>query len=144
MSLALNAGTHPGDEEPQFTLGDDEVELGVGIHGERAARRVPFTDADGLTDLLLDPLLEELDLSGGDEVLAIVNGLGGTYPLELNLVARRLHHRLAEADLAVGRSLVGSYVTSLDMHGVSLTLMPLDAELTRLWDAPVATPALTW
>ena len=144
MSLALNAGTHPGDEEPQFTLGDDEVELGVGIHGERAARRVPFTDADGLTDLLLDPLLQELDLSGGDEVLAIVNGLGGTYPLELNLVARRLHHRLAEADLAVGRSLVGSYVTSLDMHGVSLTLMPLDAELTRLWDAPVATPALTW
>ena len=144
MSLALSAGTHPGDEEPQFTLGDDEVELGVGIHGERAARRVPFTDADGLTDLLLDPLLQELDLSGGDEVLAIVNGLGGTYPLELNLVARRLHHRLAEADLAVGRSLVGSYVTSLDMHGVSLTLMPLDAELTRLWDAPVATPALTW
>ena len=144
MSLALNAGTHPGDEEPQFTLGEDEVELGVGIHGERAARRVPFTDANGLTDLLLDPLLQELDLSGGDEVLAIVNGLGGTYPLELNLVARRLHHRLAEADLAVGRSLVGSYVTSLDMHGVSLTLMPLDAELTRLWDAPVATPALTW
>jgi len=144
MSLALNAGTHPGDEEPQFTLGEDEVELGVGIHGERAARRVPFTDANGLTDLLLDPLLQELDLSGGDEVLAIVNGLGGTYPLELNLVARRLHHRLAEADLSVGRSLVGSYVTSLDMHGVSLTLMPLDAELTRLWDAPVATPALTW
>jgi dihydroxyacetone kinase-like protein len=144
MSLALDSGTHPGDEEPQFTLGDDEVELGVGIHGERAARRVPFTDADGLTDLLLDPLLEELGLSRGDEVLAIVNGLGGTYPLELNLVARRLHHRLADAGMSVGRSLVGSYVTSLDMHGVSLTLMPLEAELTRLWDAPVATPALTW
>ena len=105
---------------------------------------VPFTTADGLADLLLDPLLEELDLSRGDELLAIVNGLGGTYPLELNLVARRLHHRLADAGKSVGRSLVGSYVTSLDMHGVSLTLMPLDAELTRLWDAPVATPALSW
>ena len=77
-------------------------------------------------------------------MLAIVNGLGGTYPLELNLVARRLHHRLGDAGLAVGRSLVGSYVTSLDMHGVSLTLMPLDDELRRLWDAPVQTPALTW
>ncbi|MEV0869144.1 dihydroxyacetone kinase subunit DhaK [Brachybacterium paraconglomeratum] len=144
MSLALTAGTHPGDEEPQFTLGDDEVELGVGIHGERAARHVPFTTADGLTDLLLDPLLEELGLERGSEVIAIVNGLGGTYPLELNLVARRLHHRLDDAGLAVGRSLVGSYVTSLDMHGVSLTLMPLDEELRRLWDAPVQTPALTW
>ena len=144
MSLALTAGTHPGDEEPQFALGDDEVELGVGIHGERAARRVPFTSADGLTDLLLDPLLEELGLERGTEVLAIVNGLGGTYPLELNLVARRLHHRLGDAGLAVGRSLVGSYVTSLDMHGISLTLMPLDDELRRLWDAPVQTPALTW
>ncbi|MGP9537269.1 dihydroxyacetone kinase subunit DhaK [Brachybacterium sp. AOP43-C2-M15] len=144
MSLALSAGTHPGDEEPQFTLEDDEVELGVGIHGERAARRVPFTDADGLTDLLLDPLLEELDLSDGDEVLAIVNGLGATYPLELNLVARRLHHRLADAGITIGRSLVGPYVTSLDMHGVSITLLALDDELRRLWDAPVRTPALTW
>lgn len=144
MSLALNAGTHPGDDEPQFTLEADEVELGVGIHGERAARRVPFTDADGLTDLLLDPLLKELGLTSGDEVLAIVNGLGGTYPLELNLVARRLHHRLRDAGITVGRSLVGSYVTSLDMHGVSLTLMPLDEELARLWDAPVTTPALAW
>ncbi|HIY24806.1 MAG TPA: dihydroxyacetone kinase subunit DhaK, partial [Candidatus Brachybacterium merdigallinarum] len=144
MSLALTAGTHPGDEKPQFALGDDEVELGVGIHGERAAQRVPFTSADGLTDLLLDPLLKDLELHRGDEVLAIVNGLGGTYPLELNLVARALHHRLAEAGIAIQRSLVGSYVTSLDMHGVSITLMPLTDEFRRLWDAPVRTPALTW
>ena len=144
MSLALSAGTHPGDAEPQFTLGDDEVELGVGIHGERAPERAAFTDADGLTDLLLDPLLAALELHRGDEVLAIVNGLGGTYPLELNLVARALHHRLAEAGIAIQRSLVGSYVTSLDMHGVSITLMPLTDEFRRLWDAPVRTPALTW
>lgn len=144
MSLALAAGTHPGDDRPQFDLEDDEIELGVGIHGERAAKRATFTDANGLTDLLLEPLLAELDLSRGDEVLAIVNGLGSTYPLELQLVARALHHRLGEAGIEIGRSLVGSYVTSLDMHGVSITLMPLDDELRRLWDAPVRTPALTW
>lgn len=144
MSLALSAGTHPGDAEPQFTLGDDEVELGVGIHGERGRGRVPFRHADGLTELLLEPLREELELHRGDQVLAIVNGLGGTYPLELNLVARSLHHHLADAGVAIERSLVGSYVTSLDMHGISITLMPLDDEQSRLWDAPVRTPALTW
>lgn len=144
MSLALAAGTHPGDDRPQFDLGDDEIELGVGIHGERAAKRATFTDANGLTDLLLEPLLAELDLGRGDEVLAIVNGLGSTYPLELQLVARALHHRLGDAGIEISRSLVGSYVTSLDMHGVSITLMPLDDELRRLWDAPVRTPALTW
>ncbi|APX33643.1 dihydroxyacetone kinase [Brachybacterium sp. P6-10-X1] len=144
MSLALSAGTHPGDAEPQFALEDDEVELGVGIHGERAAKRASFTNANGLTDLLLEPLLDDLDLSRGDEVIAIVNGLGSTYPLELNLVARALHHRLDGEGITISRSLVGPYVTSLDMHGVSITLMPLDDELRRLWDAPVRTPSLTW
>ncbi|MGP9707643.1 dihydroxyacetone kinase subunit DhaK [Brachybacterium sp. AOP42-C2-15] len=144
MSLALSAGTHPGDAEPQFTLDDDEVELGVGIHGERGRGRVPFRDADGLVELLVQPLREELDLHRGEEVLAIVNGLGGTYPLELQLAARSLHHQLADAGVSIERSLVGSYVTSLGMHGISITLMPLDDEQSRLWDAPVRTPALTW
>src|SRR5699024_1930125 len=103
MSLALSAGTHPGDSEPQFTLGVDEVELGVGIHGERGRDRVPFRDADGLTALLLEPLRAELELHRGDQVLAIVTGLGGAYPLELNLVARSLHHHLAEARVASER-----------------------------------------
>ncbi|MFC7376464.1 MULTISPECIES: dihydroxyacetone kinase subunit DhaK [unclassified Brachybacterium] len=144
MSLALTAGTHPGDDQPQFELEADEIELGVGIHGERAAQRASFADADGLTDLLLDPLLEELGLARGDEVIAIVNSLGSTYPLELNVVARALHHRLGDAGIEISRSLVGPYVTSLDMHGVSITLMPLDDQLRSLWDAPVRTPALTW
>ena len=144
MSLALSAGTHPGDAEPQFTLGDNEVELGVGIHGERGRDRVPFQDADGLVELLVEPLTKELGLERGEEVLAIVNGLGGTYPLELQLAARALHHHLADSGVAIERSLVGSYVTSLDMHGISITLMPLDDEQRRLWDAPVRTPALTW
>src|SRR5699024_5538754 len=136
MSLARSAGTHPGDDEPQFTLGDDEVELGVGIHGERAPERVPFTDADGLVELLVDPLRTELDLRRGEEVLAIVNGLGGTYPLELQLAYRALHHRLADSGISIVRRLVGSYVTSLDMHGISITLMPLGDEFRNLWDAP--------
>ena len=144
MSLALSAGTHPGDTEPQFTLEDHEVELGVGIHGERGRDRVPFRDANGLVELLVEPLRKELDLRRGEEVLAIVNGLGGTYPLELQLAARALHHHLADAGVSIERSLVGSYVTSLDMHGISITLMPLDDEQGRLWDAPVRTPALTW
>lgn len=144
FSLALAAGTHPGAEEPQFTLADDEVEFGVGIHGERAKERVPFASADELTDRLVDPLLEELGIRRGTDVLAIVNGLGSAYPLELNVVARALHRRLDAEGLTLARSLVGSYVTSLDMHGVSITLMPLDDEMTRLWDAPVRTPALTW
>ncbi|MBM7502295.1 dihydroxyacetone kinase-like protein [Brachybacterium muris] len=144
LSLALAAGTHPGDDEPQFTLEADEVEFGVGIHGERAKERVPFTSADDLTEQLVDPLVKELELDRGDDVLAIVNGLGSAYPLELSVVARALHHRLADGGIHLSRSLVGSYVTSLDMHGVSLTLMPLDDETSRLWDAPVRTPALTW
>ncbi|MCT1429720.1 dihydroxyacetone kinase subunit DhaK [Brachybacterium muris] len=144
LSLALAAGTHPGDDEPQFTLEADEVEFGVGIHGERAKERVPFTRADDLTEQLVDPLVKELELDRGDDVLAIVNGLGSAYPLELSVVARALHHRLADGGIHLSRSLVGSYVTSLDMHGVSLTLMPLDDETSRLWAAPVRTPALTW
>ncbi|MCT1996896.1 dihydroxyacetone kinase subunit DhaK [Brachybacterium muris] len=144
LSLALAAGTHPGDDEPQFTLEADEVEFGVGIHGERAKERVPFTSADNLTEQLVDPLVKELELDRGDDVLAIVNGLGSAYPLELSVVARALHHRLADGGIHLSRSLVGSYVTSLDMHGVSITLMPLDDETSRLWDAPVRTPSLTW
>ncbi|WP_144792711.1 dihydroxyacetone kinase subunit DhaK [Kocuria palustris] len=144
MSLALSAGTPPGDERPQFDLADGEVELGVGIHGERAARRAPFADADGLTELLLDPLLEHLGLPRGQEVLAFVNGLGSATQLELSLVARAAHRRAQREGLVIGRSLVGSYVTSLDMHGISITLMPLDEQTRQLWDAPVRTPALTW
>ncbi|MEZ2389697.1 dihydroxyacetone kinase subunit DhaK [bacterium RCC_150] len=144
LSLALSAGTHPGESEPAFTLRPDEVELGVGIHGERGTARVPFAAADELTALLVDPLVAELGLGHGSAVIAIVNGLGGTYPLELHIAARAMHRRLSESGISVARSLVGNYVTSLDMHGISITLLPADADLLPLWDAPVRTPALTW
>jgi phosphoenolpyruvate---glycerone phosphotransferase subunit DhaK len=144
LALALAAGAHPGDAEPAFELPDDAVELGVGIHGERGTGRIAFGVADDLVDQLVDPLVADLGLGRSDPVIALVNGLGGTYPLQLSVAARRVHHRLAARGIAVARSLVGSYVTSLDMVGLSVTLVRADDELLRLWDAPVRTPALTW
>lgn len=144
LAFALSAGTHPGDTAPAFTLDPTEVELGVGIHGERGTDRVSFADADTLVSLLVDPLVEELGATHGSSVIAIVNGLGGAYPIELSIAARAVHRRLAGSGITVARSLVGSYVTSLDMVGVSVTLLPADSDLFPLWDAPVRTPALTW
>ena len=144
LSFALSAGTHPGETNPAFTLDPAEVELGVGIHGERGTGRVPFADADTLLAQLVDPLVTELGCTRGSAVIAIVNGLGGAYPIELSIAARAVHHRLAGQGITVARSLAGSYVTSLDMVGVSVTLLPADADLLPLWDAPVRTPALTW
>jgi len=144
LALALAAGAHPGDATPAFELPDDLVELGVGIHGERGTGRIPFATADELVDQLVEPLVADLALDGSDPVIAIVNGLGGTYPVQLSIAARRVHHHLGARGVRVARSLVGSYVTSLDMHGLSVTLVRADDELLRLWDAPVRTPALTW
>ena len=144
LSLALTACSHPGDADPAFALPDDLVEFGVGIHGERGTARIPFGTANELVDQLVEPLVAELSLTSSAPVIAIVNGLGGTYPLQLFVAARRLHDGLAQRRIAVARSLVGSYVTSLDMHGVSITLVRADEELLPLWDAPVRTPALTW
>ena len=144
LSLALSACSQPGDAEPAFALPDDLVEFGVGIHGERGTARIPFRPADELVDQLVEPLVAELELTASDPVIAIVNGLGGTYPLQLFLAARRLHDGLGQRGIPVARSLVGSYVTSLDMHGLSITLLRADEQLLSLWDAPVRTPALTW
>lgn len=144
MSLALQAGTHPGQHRPAFELGDSEVELGVGIHGERGTGRVEFADADALTEMLVNPLIDALSLSRGQSVIAIVNGLGSAYPMELSIAARSVHRLLDARGIGVARMLAGSYVTSLDMHGFSVTFTVADDELITLWDAPVRTPALTW
>ena len=144
MAFALTAGTHPGESRPAFDLVRGEVELGVGIHGERGRSRVPFANADELVALLVEPLTATLELGPGGGVIAIVNGLGSTYPLELQVAAREVHRLVTGRGVRVERFLVGSYVSSLDMHGVSVTLLPSDEELLRLWDAPVRTPALTW
>ncbi|MCI4065154.1 dihydroxyacetone kinase subunit DhaK [Micromonospora sp. R77] len=144
MGVALAAGAHPGDSEPAWLLAADEVELGVGIHGERGVGRRPFAGADELAADLLDRLVGALGLARGDDVLVVVNGLGATHGLELALVHRAVHHQLAGRGVRVARSLVGPYVTSLDMAGLSITLVRADDERVALWDAPVRTPALTW
>ncbi|WP_368497015.1 dihydroxyacetone kinase subunit DhaL [Herbiconiux sp. A18JL235] len=144
LALALDACTHPGESRAAFELAADEVEFGVGIHGERGTSRIPFATADELVEQLVTPLADSLELRRGQSVIAIVNGLGGAYPLELSIMARQVHRLLEGRGVGVARSLVGSYVTSLDMHGASVTFTVADDELVRLWDAPVRTPNLTW
>jgi phosphoenolpyruvate---glycerone phosphotransferase subunit DhaK len=144
LSLALAPCTHPGHGKPSFDLPDDQVEFGVGIHGERGTGRHPFANAHDLVASLVSPLKASLGLHRGDRVLAIVNGLGSTHLLELNLAYREFHYLLSAAGISVERSLVGSFVTALDMSGLSVTLTRIDDDLLNLWDAPVTTYALTW
>ncbi|GAA4548750.1 dihydroxyacetone kinase subunit DhaK [Amycolatopsis samaneae] len=144
LALALESCTQPGQSRPSFELPGDEVEFGVGIHGEHGIGRRPFGPARELVPQLAAPIVEALGLGRGDGVLAIVNGLGATHALELSVVHRELAAFLDGAGIRLDRSLVGSYVTSLDMRGCSITLVRADEELTGLWDAPVRTPALTW
>ena len=144
MGLALTACTVPHVGGPSFDLGDDEIEIGIGIHGEPGRHRVGLEPADALTEKLLTPVVDDLGLTGGDEALLLVNGMGGTPTSELYVVYRRARALLAGRGVAVTRSLVGNYVTSLDMQGVSVTVLRLDGELTTLWDAPVHTTALRW
>ena len=144
MAVALSGATHPGSAVPSFELPDDEVELGVGIHGERAATRAPFGTAHELMRRLVDPLVADLGLRRGDGVLVFVNGMGSTHPLELSVCFREVHRALGELGVEVTRSLVGTYLTSLDMAGVSVTLTRADDGLRRWWDAPVCTPAMVW
>ena len=144
LAIALDACTHPGESRPAFDLPDDQVEFGVGIHGERGTGRIPFASADELVEQLVDPLVQDLSLGRGDGVIAVVNGLGSTYPLELAVITRQVHRLLAARGITVARTLTGSYVTSLDMHGASVTLTVADDDLVSAWDAPVRTPSLTW
>ncbi|MEO6827289.1 MAG: dihydroxyacetone kinase subunit DhaK [Microbacteriaceae bacterium] len=144
MGVALTAGTVPHAGEPGFVLAEDEIELGVGIHGEPGRARIPLESADGITEKLLTPIMDDLGLVTGDQVLLFVNGMGGTPQMELYIVYRHAAQLLAERGVEVSRNLVGTYVTSLEMQGCSISVLKLDDELTELWDAPVQTPALRW
>lgn len=144
MGVALAPCTVPHAGEPSFTLGEDEIELGVGIHGEPGRHRVPMTTADNITDQLMEPVLSDLGIGSSDRVLLFVNGMGGTPLSELYIVYRRAAQILGERGVQVERSLVGNYITALEMQGASVTVLRLDDELTGLWDSPVNTPALRW
>jgi dihydroxyacetone kinase-like protein len=144
MGMALTSCTVPAAGRPTFALGEEEIEIGVGIHGEPGRFRRPLAEADEITRLLAEPVIDDLGLTSGDAVLAFVNGLGGTPLLELYIIYRALAGLLEARGVRIGRSLVGNYITALEMAGCSITLLRLDDELTRLWDAPVHTPALRW
>ncbi len=144
MGMALTSCTVPAAGKPTFDLGEDEMEIGIGIHGEPGRRRVKLAPAADVTEMLAIPVIEDLGLRSGDRVLAMVNGMGGTPLIELYIVYDALNRILGGKGITIGRSLVGNYITSLEMAGCSITLVRLDDELTRYWDAPVHTPALRW
>jgi dihydroxyacetone kinase-like protein len=144
MGMALTSCTVPQAGRPTFDLGDDEMEIGIGIHGEPGRIRMPLASAAEIVELLATPILTDLPFVAGDSVLAFVNGMGGTPLLELYIVYNELARILKDRQITIARNLVGNYITSLEMAGCSITLLKLDDELTRLWDAPVHTPALRW
>jgi phosphoenolpyruvate---glycerone phosphotransferase subunit DhaK len=144
MGMALTACTTPAAGTPSFDLGPDEMEIGIGIHGEPGRFREPLGSANQVVERLATAVVEDLPYQSGDNVLAFVNGMGGTPLVELYVVYRELHNFLEARGIAITRNLIGNYITSLEMAGCSITLLKLDDELTRLWDAPVDTPALRW
>lgn len=142
FGVALSAVTTPSKGSPTFDLPDGELELGIGIHGEPGRERRPMMTSHEIADFAVDAVLEDLRPSG--PVIALVNGMGATPLLELYGFNAEVQRVLAERGVAVARTLVGNYVTSLDMAGCSVTLCQVDEDLLRLWDAPVQTPALRW
>ncbi len=144
MGVALSACTVPHAGRPSFDLTDDEIEIGIGIHGEPGRHRIAAAPADAITEMLLTPVVDDLALASGEKVLLLVNGMGGTPLSELYIVYRQARSLLEARGVEVSRSLVGNYVTSLEMQGASVTVLRLDDELTTLWDAPVHTAALRW
>ena len=144
MGIALTSCTVPAAGRPTFEIGPDEMEMGVGIHGEPGRRRVPLAAADAIAEEMIGAIVQALAPKRGEEVLLLVNGFGGTPLMELYLMYEAARRQCLAHGLKIARSLVGNYTTSLEMAGCSLTLTRLDDELIRLWDAPVHTAALRW
>jgi dihydroxyacetone kinase-like protein len=144
MGMALTSCTVPAAGRPTFELGETEMEIGIGIHGEPGRHREPLSSAAHIAERLVEPIVRDLPFQRGDAVLAFVNGMGGTPLLELYVVFAEVARILDGHGITVERSLVGPFITSLDMAGCSITLLKLDDELIRLWDQPVCTPALRW
>jgi phosphoenolpyruvate---glycerone phosphotransferase subunit DhaK len=144
MGMALTSCTVPMTGKPTFELGTDEMEIGVGIHGEPGRERRALAPAHDIVEALATAIVDDLPFERGDQVLAFVNGMGGTPLMELYVVYHELQGFLEGRGITILRSLVGSYITSLDMAGCSITLLRLDDELTSLWDAPVNTTGLRW
>ena len=144
MGMALTSCTVPAAGKPTFELGAGEMEMGIGIHGEPGRERMPLLPAAELTARMAGSVLADLPFRGGDEVIAMVNGMGGTPLMELYIVYGELERILRGLGIRVARRLVGNYITSLDMAGCSISLLKTDDEMRALWDDPVLTPGLRW
>ena len=144
FGVALSSCIPPASGKAIFDLPEGQIELGIGIHGEPGRRRASLESASDVVDVMVEAVVSDLKAARGSRVLAFVNGMGGTPLLELYLLYGEVDRKLRAAGIEPVRNLVGSYITSLEMAGASLTLLELDDELTRLWDAPVHTPALRW
>jgi dihydroxyacetone kinase-like protein len=144
MGVALTSCTVPAAGKPTFNLGEDEMEFGVGIHGEPGRRRAKLEPADAIAEEMLGAIVPDLSPAANAECLLLVNGFGGTPLMELYLMVNAAHRILSGRGIRVSRYLTGSFVTSLDMAGCSLTVCLLDEATRALWDAPVKTAALSW
>jgi dihydroxyacetone kinase-like protein len=144
FGVALSSCIPPASGKFIFDLPEGQIELGIGIHGEPGRRRAPLGAASEVVDVMVEAVISDLKPSRGSKVLAFVNGMGGTPLIELYLLYGEVDKKLRAAGVEPVRNLVGNYITSLEMAGASLTVLVLDEELTKLWDAPVHTPALRW
>ncbi|GIJ69091.1 dihydroxyacetone kinase subunit DhaK [Virgisporangium ochraceum] len=144
FAVALTACTTPAAGKPGFDLPEDEIEVGVGIHGEPGRRREKLKPAKEIAAIAVESILAAKPMAGGDRAIVMVNGLGGTPLLELYILYGHVAALLADAGVEIVHKLVGNYITSLDMAGMSLTILKADDELIRLWEAPVVTPGLRW
>lgn len=142
MGMALTSCTVPHVGSPSFDLPEDEMEIGIGIHGEPGRHRIKLESADKITEMLVKPVVEDLPFKEGDEVLLFVNSMGGTPLIELYIVYRKAVELLEAKGIKVVRNLIGPYITSLEMAGMSITLLKMDEDLKKLWDAPVKTAGM--
>ncbi len=144
MGMALTSCTVPAAGKPTFELGEDEMEIGVGIHGEPGRERMKLKPASEIVEMMATAVADDLPFASGDQVLAFVNGMGGTPLIELYVVYNELNKFLKGRGITITRNLVGPYITSLEMAGCSITLLKLNDDFTKLWDAPVNTAGLRW
>jgi len=140
LAVAVNTATHPSTGQPIFQLGDDEMEIGMGQHGEAGTGRMPLKSADETTEIMLNMLLEDLAVKSGEEILVLVNGAGATTLMELLIVFRRAAQVLTEKKIKLVRSAVGEFITTQEQAGFQLLVARMDQELVDLWDAPADSP----
>lgn len=144
MGMALTSCTVPHVGKPTFDLPEDEMEIGIGIHGEPGRTRMKVKPADEIVEMLMEPIISDIPYKPGDQVLLFVNGMGGTPLVELYIVYRKAHEIATKKGLKVVRNLIGPYITSLEMAGTSITMLKMDDDLLKLWDFPVKTPGMRW